>query len=121
MTRLPSFIDERDEVAPAPLRPGTYVISATLLHTLHGAAAGPWTLSYELAYRSLRPDMQRLEVDVANGRRPTPDEAARYRWYDGLRFARLAAYLRIADGLDAAGGRGDLHADQRPGGGGVCR
>jgi len=97
VTRLPSFIDERGDIAPAPLRPGTYVISATLLHTLHGAAAGPWTLTYELAYRNLRPDMQRLEVDVANGRRPTPDEAARYRWYDGLRFARLAACLRARE------------------------
>jgi hypothetical protein len=97
MTRLPSFIDERGEVAPAPLRPGTYVISATLLHTLHGVAAGPWTSSYELAYLGLRPAMQRLEADVVNGHRPTPDEAARYRWYDGLRFARLAAYLQTRE------------------------
>jgi hypothetical protein len=97
VTRLPSFIDERGDVAPAPLRPGTYVISATLLHTLDGAAAGPWTSSYELAYRGLRPEMRRLEADVAQGRRPTPDEAARYRWYDGLRFARLAAWLRVRE------------------------
>jgi len=94
---ITSFIDERGDVAPAPLRPGTYVISATLLHTLHGAAAGPWTLSYELAYRGLRPDMRHLEADAAGGRLPTPDEAARYRWYDGLRFARLAAYLRTRE------------------------
>jgi hypothetical protein len=97
VTRLPSFIDERDEVAPAPLRPGTYVISATLLHTLYGATPGPWTPSYELAYRSLRPAMRRLEADVAKGHRPTPDEAARYRRYDGLRFARLAECLRARE------------------------
>jgi hypothetical protein len=97
VTRLPSFIDERGDVAPAPLRPGTYVISATLLHTLHGVAPGPWTSSYELAYRGLRPDMLRLEADAAKGRRPTPDEAARYRRYEGLRFARLAAYLRTRE------------------------
>jgi hypothetical protein len=96
-TRLPSFIDERDHVAPAPLRPGTYVICATLLHTLHGSAPGPWTASDELAYRGLRPDMRRLEADVAKGRVPTPDEAARYRRYDGLRFARLAAHLRMRE------------------------
>ena len=97
MTRLPSFIDERGDVAPTPLHPGTYVVSATLLHTLYGAAPGPWTSSYELAYRKLRPDMLLLEADAANGRLPTPDEAARYRWYDGLRFARLAAYLRTRE------------------------
>jgi hypothetical protein len=97
VTRLPSFFDERSEVAPAPLRPGTYVISATLLHTLHGTAAGPWTSSYEFAYRGLRPEMQRLEANVAHGYHPTPDEAARYLWYDGLRFARLAACLRTRE------------------------
>jgi len=97
VTRLPSFIDERDQVSPAPLRPGAYVISATLLHTLHGEAPGPWTSSYELAYRGLRPAMLRLEAEVANGHRPTPDEAARYRRYDGLRFARLAAHLRTRE------------------------
>jgi hypothetical protein len=95
--RLPSFIDERDVVAPAPLRPGAYVISATLLHTLHGEAPGPWTASYERTYRGLRPAMLRLEADVANGHRPTPNEAARYRRYDGLRFARLAAHLRTRE------------------------
>jgi hypothetical protein len=89
--------DERGDAAPAPLRPGTYVISATLLHTLHGVAPGPWTSSYELAYRGLCPDMLRLEADAAKGRRPTPDEAARYRRYEGLRFARLAAYLRTRE------------------------
>ncbi len=97
VTRLPSFIDERDYVAPAPLHPGAYVISATLLHTLHGEAPGPWTSSYERAYRGLRPEMRRLEADAAQGRRLTPDEAARYRWYDGLRFARLAAHLRTRE------------------------
>jgi len=102
VTRLPSFIDERDEVAPAPLRPRTYVISATLLHTLYGATPGPWTPSYELAYRSLRPAMRRLEADVAKGHRPTPDEAARYRRYDGLRFARWPSACGPANRMSAS-------------------
>jgi len=96
-TRLPSYFDERGDVAPAPLYPGTYVISATSLHTLYGIVPGPWTPAYEFAYRGLRPDMQRLEADVAKGHRPTADEAARYRQYDGLRFARLAACLRMRE------------------------
>jgi hypothetical protein len=41
--------------------------------------------------------MLRLEADAAKGRRPTPGEAARYRRYEGLRFARLAAYLRTRE------------------------
>jgi hypothetical protein len=41
--------------------------------------------------------MSRLEAEAANGRCLTPDEASRYRIYDGLRFARLAAYLRTRD------------------------
>ncbi|HYB42586.1 MAG TPA: glycosyltransferase family 39 protein [Candidatus Methylomirabilis sp.] len=84
------------------LGPGTYIISATMLHTLYGPVMGPWRPSYEQAYRQLAADMARLaalrsdpevlqRLVVTEG---AAEWSAKIRLYDALRFARLCAYLR---------------------------
>lgn len=86
-TLLPQFFDLRP-TQPYELKPGTYVISATMLHSVYGPLLGPWRASYESAYRALLP--------AAQGSVLTPDDSARSRLglYDALRFGRLCAYLR---------------------------
>ncbi len=50
---LPGFFDRLPPREPEPLRPGTYLISATILQCVYSKAPGPWSYRYELAYRDL--------------------------------------------------------------------
>ena len=97
--QLPSFYDFRP-VQPYPLGPGTYIISATMLHTIYGPVFGPWRTSYEQTYQELTKDMRRLEEAIASQTVPTllaregeQNWGTKLRLYDYLRFARLCAYL----------------------------
>lgn len=98
--QLPSFYDFRP-LQPYPLGPGTYIISATMLHSLYTTAMGPWRTSYEQAYQDLTKDMGRLEEALANqtvpvllAREGEQNWGKKLRLYDDLRFARLCAHLR---------------------------
>jgi len=99
---LPQFMELRP-VTPYGLQPGTYIVSATMLHTLYGPAMGPWRPSYEKFYQELTGEMRRLESVMATSLAGANDlikregEAAwtqKVKVYDSLRFARLCAYLR---------------------------
>ncbi len=98
---LPQFYDLRP-ISPYPLGAGTYIISATQLHTIYGPAMGPWRPSYEARYQTLTGEMRRLESqmgDVAKAMEMVKREGEaqwtqKVRDYDFLRFARLCAYLR---------------------------
>lgn len=83
------------------LKPGTYIISATLLQALAGRHVwGPWRLSLERVYQSLHREVAPIyasaRIDPATGR----TLASANEWtqkidlFDELRFARLCAYLR---------------------------
>jgi 4-amino-4-deoxy-L-arabinose transferase-like glycosyltransferase len=83
------------------LKPGTYIISATLLQALAGRHVwGPWRLSLERVYQSLHRELAPIyasaRIDPATGR----TLASANEWtqkidlFDELRFARLCVYLR---------------------------
>jgi hypothetical protein len=99
--RLPGFFDWRPR-DPAPLTPGYYAISASLLQGVYTAAFGPWSRDYEAMYRSAQ-----RNFDVFNRTAPnTPERRALFAqmppgfWdeefarFEHLRFARLCAWLR---------------------------
>jgi hypothetical protein len=92
----------------APLEPGLYGISATILEQVYSPVHGPWTLALEQEYVAarglekefaafVRDPARRAELlrDAPAGKWETA--AKRYEW---LRLARLCHYLRVR-GADA--------------------
>jgi Dolichyl-phosphate-mannose-protein mannosyltransferase len=98
------LLPQEYELRPAAvyaLKPGTYIISATMLHSVYGPVMGPWRPRYEEAYQRLDPQMRQAVARAGNGdapHRPTDRDDARLssaiRLWDALRFSRLCAYLR---------------------------
>jgi hypothetical protein len=86
---LPQFFELR-QARPYSLKPGTYLISATMLQSLYGPLFGPWRASYEAVYQALRPEMSELVRRTSW----TPEQLARFTVFDALRFGRLCAQLR---------------------------
>jgi hypothetical protein len=77
------------------LKPGTYIISATMLQSVYNHTAfGSWRDSYESEYQNLTPviDQIRQPHDSATFAQLTRTGAIQR--YDELRLARLCAYLR---------------------------
>ncbi len=91
---LPSWFEQPSNFNPI-LRPGIYIISATMLQSVYNNTAfGPWRDSYESEYQKLTALIDRLEQrhDLA-----TFDQLAKagvLLRYDDLRLGRLCAYLR---------------------------
>lgn len=85
---LPQFFDLRP-VTAYELRPGTYVISATMLHSLYGPLCGPWRASHEAAYQALLP-----AIPAAGSGTRDEERTLRLALFDALRFGRLCSYLR---------------------------
>ncbi len=88
-----------DRSAPklAPLKPGTYCISATALQQVYSLQHGKWTREYEADYhRALVRSIH--ESDLAHNESPTHNEDLQR-----LRFARLCAYLRHRDPIANVG------------------
>lgn len=83
------------------LKPGTFIINATLLQALAGRHVwGPWRLSLERVYQSLHRELAPIyaaaRTDPAAGRTLASEKewAQKIDLFDELRFARLCAYLR---------------------------
>jgi hypothetical protein len=93
---LPQFFDTRPP-AIRELGPGTYVISATMLHSVYGPLFGPWRQSYEDLYQHLRGEFRTALARGARGGASlevTMDDWSRLQVFDHLRFTRLCAHLR---------------------------
>jgi hypothetical protein len=102
VTLLPQYYDTRP-VKPYPLRPGTYLISTTMLNCIYnGEFMGPWQAAYEKRYQALLKDLEVLAAAMA-----TPGQLQALfasegasTWmkkiddFDYLRFGRLCAHLR---------------------------
>jgi hypothetical protein len=77
------------------LKPGTYIISATMLQSVYNRTAfGPWCAAYEAEYQNLAPIVNRLRQrpDLATFTQLTTTGAIER--YNDLRLGRLCAYLR---------------------------
>ena len=102
VTLLPQYYDTRP-VKPYALRPGTYLISTTMLNCIYnGEFMGPWQADYEKRYQALAKDMEKLAAAMgAQGQVEAlfAAEGASL-WmkkiddFDYLRFGRLCAHLR---------------------------
>lgn len=87
----------------APLAPGIYAISATMLQQVYSPVRGDWTLDYEKEFQSLRAlEPQLIAYQNSGARRAelvrdaTPQKWESGWWrYDWLRLARLCHYLRV--------------------------
>jgi 4-amino-4-deoxy-L-arabinose transferase-like glycosyltransferase len=80
---------ERRALIPMVLKPGTYILSATMVQGIGGGAIrGPWRIEYEKAYQVLAGRVPSLALD-------TPRGAQAFRLFELLRFSRLCAYLRM--------------------------
>ncbi|HZP59390.1 MAG TPA: glycosyltransferase family 39 protein [Opitutaceae bacterium] len=102
---LPSFIDQK-RLFQYRLRPGTYLVSATMLQGVYQRLSGPWGDAYEAAYFGHWNSVYEREYQNLTGQierlKPGSDSAifaqlvrnGVVRRYDDLRWARLCAYLR---------------------------
>jgi hypothetical protein len=91
---LPSWFEQPRNFNPT-LRPGTYIISATMLQSVYnGKAFGPWRDSYENEYRHLTPMVNQLKQGPDLARFSPLAKTEAIKRYDDLRLARLCAYLR---------------------------
>ncbi|MGA3008330.1 MAG: hypothetical protein ABSE59_10615, partial [Opitutaceae bacterium] len=92
---LPSFIDPPRRFI-LTLEPGTYLISATMLQSVHNRTAfGPWCKSYEDEYKTLAARINRIEQRPQDGAElKTFAQTGLLQRYDDLRLARLCGYLR---------------------------
>jgi hypothetical protein len=91
---LPSYFDQPRSFQ-LTLKPGTYMISATMLQSVYNHSAfGPWRDSYEREYQNLLPFIDRLKQrpDMATFGQMTRTGGIQH--FDELRLARLCAYLR---------------------------
>ena len=99
-----SLPDDRFTVrdTPAPLRAGTYCISATTLQSVYTPQIGPWCLPYEADYQIALGQMSQYYQAGYNLSAPahlvanetTLSRLKKVREFETLRFARLCAYLR---------------------------
>jgi len=84
---LPQDIERRTAIT-AILKPGTYIICATMLQGIgSGPIRGPWQRSYEKTYQTIERVLPSVPID-------TPAATQGIQIYELLRFARLCAYLR---------------------------
>ncbi|HEY5999512.1 MAG TPA: glycosyltransferase family 39 protein [bacterium] len=104
---LPCFFDVgflepglRQQFEPE-LTPGLYVISASMMESVYNVVApGPWRTDYEEHYQRLQREVKAFFASDEAGRRRLVDERGVENWvkavadFEGLRFARVCAYLR---------------------------
>jgi tetratricopeptide (TPR) repeat protein len=110
--RLPGFLFWQDQ-AVAPLEPGWYAISATLLESVCTQTFGPWNRVYEMEYQNA---LAHLQAGEGSGGAPHPPglrlktDADSF-WekpFSHLRFGRLCAWLRTRRPPDDAIGHSIL-------------
>ena len=79
---------ERRAVVPAVLKPGTYIICATMLQGIgSNPIRGPWLHKYEEGYQAIGRELPTISPDTDFGTKA-------FRIFELLRFARLCAFLR---------------------------
>ena len=84
---LPQDIERRAFI-PADLKPGTYIICATMLQGIgSGPIRGPWLPIYEKSYQAIGRELPSIRIDTDLGTQA-------FHMYELLRFSRLCAYLR---------------------------
>jgi hypothetical protein len=97
---LPSYYQREPPKVAAPLQPGVYCISATMLQNVYTDYWGPWTQEYEDSYRKLGFNVEKFRSSSVEERERLAKETGLRFWYDVFakyeqaRFARLTAYLR---------------------------
>jgi hypothetical protein len=108
--------DVKDPVPPASLLPGTYCVSATMLHQIYSPFFGKWTPGYEEQYQTLSKFMKKFERVYALSKETPGDLEQVYLagggkenlagfvdMYNKARFARLCAWLRQGEPFASAG------------------
>jgi hypothetical protein len=91
---LPSWFDPPRSFQ-LTLKPGTYMISATMLESVYNHVAfGPWRDSYESEYQNLLPLIDQLKQRPDMGTFGQLTKTGAIQRFDELRLARLCAYLR---------------------------
>jgi Dolichyl-phosphate-mannose-protein mannosyltransferase len=91
---LPSYFDQPRSFQ-VTLKPGTYIVSATMLESVYNHTAfGSWRDAYESEYQNLIPliDQLKRRPDMAMFGQLNRTGAIQH--FDELRLARLCAYLR---------------------------
>ena len=82
---------ERRTAITAVLKPGTYIICATMLQGIgSGPIRGPWRSEYERSYQGIGRELPSIPIDTAYGTQAV-------QIYELLRFSRLCAYLRARE------------------------
>jgi len=91
---LPSYFDPPRSYQ-LTLQPGTYIISATMLQSVYNEAAfGPWSASYENEYQNVTSEIDQIKQRHDSTAFVQLVRTGEIQRYDGLRLARLCAYLR---------------------------
>jgi len=90
---LPQFFDNRVEIEPT-YGPGTYIISATMLHSLYSPHKGKWIQEYENLYANNYNTLIKLSKISGKNKNISLLSSPEARLADWLRFERLCAYLR---------------------------
>jgi 4-amino-4-deoxy-L-arabinose transferase-like glycosyltransferase len=91
---LPSWFDPPRSFQ-LTLKPGTYIISATMLQSVYNhTAPGPWRDSDESEYQSLIPVIGQIGRQHDSAAFARLAKTGAIQRYDELRLARLCAYLR---------------------------
>jgi 4-amino-4-deoxy-L-arabinose transferase-like glycosyltransferase len=91
MRKLPGFLSINHKPDIDQLKPGTYIISATLLRLVYQPPdiLGPWTSDQEAEYRLLSTLFLQGDNKILSEKNPDY-----YRRFESLRFAKLLDYLR---------------------------
>lgn len=109
--RLPGMGHTVRRERPAPLEPGLYCISATLLQAVYGKAMGPWCSLYEKTYQDAKLAAEQFMATDGDleARKTLLDQAGLDFWrraildYQALRAARLCAMLRQREPIAKVG------------------
>ncbi|HEV8073790.1 MAG TPA: glycosyltransferase family 39 protein [Opitutaceae bacterium] len=91
---LPSWFDQPRSFK-LTLKPGTYIISATMLESVYNHVAfGPWRDSYESEYQNLASVIAQIGQSHDSAAFAQLTKTGAIQRYDELRLGRLCAYLR---------------------------
>jgi len=91
---LPSYYDQPRSFQ-VTLKPGTYIISATMLESVYNHTAfGPWCGAYESEYQNLLPTINQFKQRPDMGTFGQLTATGAIQHFDELRLARLCAWLR---------------------------
>jgi hypothetical protein len=94
VTLLPSYF-EQPRSFQLTLKPGTYLMSATMLQSVYnGTAFGPWCTTYENEYQDLTSEIDQIKQRHDSATFAQLVRTGAMEHFDELRLGRLCAYLR---------------------------